>query len=186
LSSFTAFLIQSSIVIKHYLFLDIERTARFQIEISKIFSFIYNVPVRSFFGSTVPKKLFLETNLYNFQYFNFITICIFIFTIIFLIIYLVKKRDLILNLTFMSFIFTSIFSILGSLYPDFAGGRYAVVPSVILIFFVLRIFILENNLLFKSISAILLLFSIVIGLVEFKYKSPLPEVLKCEYFKNIK
>ena len=77
------------------------------------------------------------------------------------------------------------FAFVGSLYSDFIGGRYAVVPGVILICFVLRIFIVENNLILKSISGFLLLSSLIVGIYEFKHKSPLPQLLSCEYHSNL-
>jgi hypothetical protein len=78
----------------------------------------------------------------------------------------------------------SIFAIAGSFPAGFVGGRYAVLPCVILTFLVFRIFILEDNLIIKNSLGILLLFSLLIGLVEFRYKSPLPEVLACKMSVN--
>ena len=151
---------------------------------SKIYSFLYNVPVRSFFGSTIPKFLFLESKLIELKYFNFTILIIFIFLIIFLLFYIIKKKDLILNLIIASFVFISIFSLIGSLYSNFAGGRYAVIPGVILIFFVYRIFIIEKNLLLKGITGTLLFTSLMVGLIEFKYKSPMPKLLNCSYYET--
>jgi hypothetical protein len=75
--------------------------------------------------------------------------------------------------------------LIGSLYPDFSGGRYAVVPGVILIFLVLRVYTIEKNLLLKFITGFLLFFSVLTGLIEFKYKSPLPHFLNCKYYESI-
>jgi hypothetical protein len=180
LSSFIASLIQFLIVVNFYLINSVG-TSRFQIESEKIFSFIYNVPVRSFFGSTIPKFLFVESNLYTFKFFNIIIFFVSILFLFFLIIYIFKKKDLTMNLIFISFILVSLFAIIGSLYSNFAGGRYAVVSSVILVFLIFRIFTLENNLFLKGLSGILLLFTLIIGLIEFKYKSPLPQLLTCEH-----
>ena len=71
---------------------------------------------------------------------------------------------------------------IGSLYSDFVGGRYAVVPGIIVIFLVFRIFTIETFFPIKSLASILLISSLIIGLVEFKYKSPLPQLLNCSYF----
>jgi len=181
LSIFSAFLIQAIIVVI-YNILNVSHIQRFQIEISKLISYIYNVVVRSFFGSTVPKKIFYETNIYSLPKFNYLIIFLFIFIILFSLFYIFKKRDLILNLIVLSLIFISTFVMMGSLYPSFVGGRYAVVPGIILIFLIFRIFITENNPLIKNFCAILLASSLIVGSVEFKYKSPLPELLNCNYF----
>ena len=184
ISSLSASLIQLIIIFNFY-FLNLTGSTRFQIEISKIFSFIYNVPVRSFFGSTIPKSLFLNTNLIYSSYFKFIIFLLFILLAVLLVIYIIKKKDHILYLILFSFILMSGFAFAGSLYSNFVGGRYAVVPGVILIFFVLRIFIIENNLILKSISGFLLLSSLIVGIFEYKYKSPLPHLLSCEYHSNL-
>ena len=77
----------------------------------------------------------------------------------------------------------SIFAMAGALTPNFVGGRYAVLPSIILIFLVFRIFLIENNLILKNFCGILLISSLLIGLVEFRYKSPVPQLLSCKYYE---
>ena len=186
-SSLAASMIQVLIIFNQYSFvnLDLDSSQRFQIEISKIFNFIYNVPIRSFFGSTIPKFLFLESNLYFQKGFDLVVYFLTLILILFAIFYIIKKKDFILNLIFLSFILISGFSLIGSLYPDFSGGRYAVVPGVILIFLVLRVYTIEKNLLLKFITGFLLFFSVLTGLIEFKYKSPLPHFLNCKYYESI-
>ena len=186
-SSLAASIIQVLIIFNQYLFvnLDLDSSQRFQIEISKIFNFIYNVPIRSFFGSTIPKFLFLESNLYFQKGFDLVVYFLTLILILFTIFYIIKKKDFILNLIFLSFILISGFSLIGSLYSDFSGGRYAVVPGVILIFLVLRVYTIEKNLLLKFITGFLLFFSVLTGLIEFKYKSPLPHFLNCKYYESI-
>ena len=186
-SSLAASIIQVLIIFNQYLFvnLDLDSSRAFQIEISKIFNFIYNVPIRSFFGSTIPKFLFLESNLYFQKGFDLVVYFLTLILILFTIFYIIKKKDFILNLIFLSFILISGFSLIGSLYPDFSGGRYAVVPGVILIFLVLRVYTIEKNLLLKFITGFLLFFSVLTGLIEFKYKSPLPHFLNCKYYESI-
>ena len=186
-SSLAASIIQVLIIFNQYLFvnLDLDSSRAFQIEISKIFNFIYNVPIRSFFGSTIPKFLFLESNLYFQKGFDLVVYFLTLILILFAIFYIIKKKDFILNLIFLSFILISGFSLIGSLYPDFSGGRYAVVPGVILIFLVLRVYTIEKNLLLKFITGFLLFFSVLTGLIEFKYKSPLPHFLNCNYYESI-
>jgi len=185
ISSLSASLIQIFVIFNTYVLENIEASGRFQIELSKIFSFIYNVPVRSFFGSTIPKILFLESKLYSFKNFDLIIYFLSITVCIYLIYYIFKKKDFNLNLIFLSLILVSTFSLFGSLYPNFSGGRYAVVPGIILICFVLRIYTIEKKLLIKSFSGFLLISSVLVGSIEFKYKSPLPNMLNCEYYDQI-
>ncbi len=180
LSALICTFIQFTIILSYHFMKSVGTTTRFQVDGEKILSFIYNVPVRSFFGSTIPKFLFVKTDIYLLKYFNFFLFLIAIISTFFFLIYLYKKKDHIINLILLSFILISIFGILGSFPPNFAGGRYAVIPGIILIFLIFRIFLLERNFFLKSSFGILLIFSLLTGLVEFKYKSPLPEILTCK------
>lgn len=179
ISSLICSLIQFMIVINFHFLQSVGSASRFNIGPEKFFSFVYNVPVRSFFGSTIPKFLFIETEIYQLKFFNYFLFLILIIFTVFFIIYIFKKKDLFLNLTLISFILISIFAIVGSLQSDFVGGRYAVISCVILTFLVFRIFIIEKNFFLRYFFGILLLFSLLIGIIEFKYKSPLPELLVC-------
>lgn len=180
LSSFICSVIQFTIVINYHFLNSVGTASRFQVGTDKILSFIYNVPVRSFFGSIIPKYFFVKTDIYLINYFSFLFFSALLILTIFLVIYIFRKRDYLLNLILLSFILISIFALAGSFPAGFAGGRYAVISSVILIFLVFRIFTIECNLIIKNSLRILLLFSLIIGLVEFKYKSPLPNVLACK------
>ena len=182
LLSFFCSLIQFIIVFNHLLLKSLETTGRFQIGPEKIFSFIYNVPVRSFFGSTIPKILFIETGIYQIENFNYFIYLITILVSIFFVIYILKKKDFLLNLIFVSFILISVFAIFGSLTPNFVGGRYAVISCVILTFLVFRMYILEGTLVLKICFGVLLFFSLLIGIIEYKFKSPLPEFLACKVY----
>ena len=123
LSAFICSFIQCSIIISYHFLKSVGTTSRFQVDAEKIFSFIYNVPVRSFFGSTIPKFLFVKTDIYLLKYFNFFLFFIAIVSTIFFLIYLYKKNDRLINVILLSFILISIFGIIGSFPPNFAGGR---------------------------------------------------------------
>ena len=73
----------------------------------------------------------------------------------------------------------SAFVLIGSLYPNFVGGRYAVIPGIILLTLIIRFFQIEQNNLIKYFIFIFILCSLLVGLMEFKYLTPLPELLKC-------
>tara|TARA_B100000945_G_C20131535_1_gene479622 strand:- start:92 stop:685 length:594 start_codon:yes stop_codon:yes gene_type:complete len=181
ISIFSAFILQLLIVVNNYL-LNVGHGQRFEIEFYKFISYVYNVLVRSFFGSNIPKNLFVETNFYILKYFNIFVIMLFLFLTFYLIFYIFKKRDKVLYLIVFCLLVVSFFIMIGSLYSDFVGGRYAVVPGIIVIFLVFRIFTIETFFPIKSLASILLISSLIIGLVEFKYKSPLPQLLNCSYF----
>lgn len=177
--AFFSFLIQSFIVV-YFIFTNLSDTPRFNFDLSVFYSYFYNIPIRSFFGSTIPKILFVETEIYKTQYFNFLVYVLFLFVFVITLIYLNKKKDKISNVIILSLILVSSLIILGTIQSGFVGGRYAVVPGVMLIFLVLRLFLIEKNLLLKRIFLSLLIFSFVVGSFEYKYFSPLPQSLKCE------
>tara|TARA_S200000501_G_C20852932_1_gene756481 strand:+ start:62 stop:1234 length:1173 start_codon:yes stop_codon:yes gene_type:complete len=185
ISIFSAFILQLYIVVNNYL-LNVGHDQRFEIEFYKFISYVYNILVRSFFGSNIPKNLFVETNFYILKYFNTFVILLFIFITFYLMFYIFKKRDKVLYLTVFCLLIVSSFVMGGSLYSDFVGGRYAVVPGIIVIFLVFRIFTIEKIFPIKILASAMLISSLVVGLVEFKYKSPLPQLLNCSYFSLVK
>ena len=174
-----AFLIQSFVVV-NYILTNLSDTPRFNFDLSIFYSYFYNVPIRSFFGSTIPKFLFVESEIYKTQYFNFLVYALFIFCLVITFLYLNKKRDKISIKIIFSLILVSSLIILGTIQSGFVGGRYAVVPGVILILLVFRLFTIEKNLVLKKFFLSLLIFSLVTGSFEYKYFSPLPQSLKCE------
>jgi len=178
LFALSAFLIQS-IVVLNYIYLNFSETTRFHLAMSTFYSYFYNVPVRSFFGSYLPKSLFVNTEIYKVQYFDFFIYFLFISTFLMVILYLKKKRDKISFIMLFSLILVSLLIITGSLYSGFAGGRYAVVPGVLLIFIVFRFYIIESNFFLKNFFLFLLISSLIIGSIEYRYMSPLPQSLKC-------
>ena len=153
-------------------------TNRFLFDLSKIENFAYNILIRPIFGSTIPKfihnKLSIETG-------SLIIIAFFIIFVFLISILrnLYFNRDRASLLIISSFLLHSIFIFFGSLYSDFVGGRYAVIPGIILLTLFIRFFQIEQNYLFKYVLAFIIFSSLSVGLVEFKYLTPLPELLKC-------
>jgi hypothetical protein len=178
LFALSAFLIQSAVII-NYIYLNISETPRFHFELSTFYNYFYNVPIRSFFGSYLPKSLFVNTEIYKAQYFNFFIYFLFMSIILIVLLYLTKKKDKISFIMLLSLILVSSLVIVGSTELGYAGGRYAVVTGVILIFIILRFYIIENNFFLKNFFLLLLIFSLVIGSLEYRYMSPLPQALKC-------
>tara|TARA_Y100000816_G_C26054162_1_gene553028 strand:+ start:52 stop:1236 length:1185 start_codon:yes stop_codon:yes gene_type:complete len=178
LSALSAFFIQS-ILIVNYIFLNFSETRRFHLQLDTFYSYFYNVPIRSFFGSYIPKSLFVNTEIYKIQYFNFFIYFLLISVFLALLSYLIKKNDKISFTMFLCLILVSSLIIVGSFQPGFVGGRYAVVPGVITIFIIFRFYLIEKNLFLKNLFFILLASSLITGSLEYKYISPLPNLLEC-------
>ena len=113
------------------------------------------------------------------QYFDLFIYVLFISVLILALSYIIKKKDQITYLIIFSLILISSLVILGTVQPGFVGGRYAVVPGVLMIFLVFRFFIIEKNSFFKNIFFLLLILCFVVGGVEYRFLSPLPQSLQC-------
>tara|TARA_B100000767_G_scaffold184222_1_gene171874 strand:+ start:400 stop:1536 length:1137 start_codon:yes stop_codon:yes gene_type:complete len=152
---------------------------RFSFDIGKIESFSYNILIRPFFGSSIPKffhnNLTLENN--EFIFIAFFLIVIFLILILYKI---YQKKDEITLLIFCSFLLQTVFVFVGSLYGDFVGGRYAVIPGIIILILFIRLFQLEENYFFKGVFGTLILISLIIGFIEFKHFAPLHYMLNCK------
>ena len=153
-------------------------TDRFSFNLGKIESFSYNILIRPFFGSSIPKFFYDKLNITNT---DSVFISIFLIIIFFIIFtyQIFQKKDKIIILIVASFILHAAFVLIGSLYPNFVGGRYAVIPGIILLTLFIRFFQLEKNYLYKYLFSFFILMSLTIGLVEFKYFSPLPNIIGC-------
>ena len=168
------------LIINIFIFFNFLNNAnRFAFDIGKIENFSYNILIRPFFGSTIPKFFYNKLSINNSE-----TILIAVLLIIILFITfaykILQKKDKIIILVISSFILQSAFVLLGSLYPNFVGGRYSVIPGIILLSLFIRFYQLENNNFFKYLFGSLILLSLSIGIVEFKYFSPLSYVLACK------
>ena len=152
---------------------------RFSFDIIVLESFSYNILIRPFFGSAIP-KFFNET--FSLENFGFLIISIFVVSIfiIFSIYKSFKNKDKYIYLILAAFFIQSIFIIFGSLYDNFVGGRYAVIPGFIILIFFLRLIQIEKSIFLKTLFIILVLSSLSIGLLEFKYLTPLPNILECK------
>ena len=106
---------------------------------------------------------------------------LFFITIFFIVslIYCLKKKDQILNFILFALFLNIILILLGAQYPDFAGGRYAVLSSIIFLTLFLRLIQIENK-TFLNLSFFVIIFvSLAIGLAEFKYFNQWMYLLKC-------
>lgn len=149
---------------------------RFVFELDKIFNIIYNTAIRPIFGGNLSKLFY---NNINFLEIKFILLSLFMFFASIIFFYLLKKKDTLLNIIILSYFLNIFFILLGSQYSSFAGGRYAVVSSIIFLTLFLRLIQIEKNLFLNNLFLFLILISLVIGLIEFRYFNPWMYILKC-------
>lgn len=151
---------------------------RFIIELEKIFNLIYNIFVRPILGGNLSNIIFKNFYLIEFKYLILLLslTVIFFFIILF---YFLNKKDNILNTILISLILNIILILLGAQYPNFVGGRYAVISSVIFLTLLLRLLQIEKKYYFKSLLTVMIFFALIIGLIEFKYFNQWMFLLKC-------
>ena len=167
------------LVVNIFIFFDFSNNAdRFAFDAGKIESFSYNILIRPFFGSSIPKLLYTKLSIDNLE-----SMLIAIFLIIVLLITFVyqilRKKDKITILIISSFVLHSAFVLIGSLYPNYVGGRYSVIPGVILLSLFIRFYQLQSDNFLKYLFGSFILISLSVGILEFKYFSPLSYMLEC-------
>lgn len=164
---FLNFFLQSEIKINRFLF-----------NYEKIESALYNIIIRPILGGNLSKLLYNLINLNKtFLYaFSLIAIILFLALILF---FIYKKKDRILNIILISLLLNIIFAISGSLYPDFVGGRYAVLSGVIFLTIFIRLIQIETKKYLINLYSSIILISLIIGLLEFKYLNSWLHLLKC-------
>ena len=91
--------------------------------------------------------------------------------------FLIKEKDKILNFLVLIFIVESLFVLIGSSHEQ-VGGRYAVVPGILLLFIMYRLFQNNTNFL-KFFFMIIVINSLVIGAYEFRIKARNLNYLDC-------
>jgi len=177
ISSLIPFVFQSSIFIYSSIF-NLTDENRFFLSIEKFANFLYNVPVKSILGTDLSKIIFynfLNSNLILAISITLITLGIlvhFIFT------YLKnQKKDEILLYLAIFFIFHSILAIYSSKY-DQVQARYAVIPSVLFVLLIFRLFQINRNFL-KIFFLFFIIFSISLGFYEYKINNKYPHFLSC-------
>ncbi len=177
--SFIPLLLNFFLIFKYFLDNNYISQNRFSFDITVLESFSYNILIRPFFGSTIPKFFNQFFSLENFGFFIISVFVVSIF-IVFSIYKSFKNKDKYIYIILAAFLIQSIFIIFGSLYDNFVGGRYAVIPGLIILIFFLRLIQIEKSIFLKTLFAILILSSLSIGLLEFKYLTPLPNILECK------
>jgi len=180
-ASFSSIIIQFIVIINDYKSIVLD-SVRFHLDVSFFYSYAYNVILKTFFGSQIPKFLFVKSEIYLIKNFNLIVYILLVFLVSISIFYIIKKKDKLIYLMSVSLFIISLLVFIGSVQPGFAGGRYGVLSGVILIFIIFRFFLIEKNILLKNFFLILLIFSISTGSIEYSYKNPRPEFLNCSNY----
>ena len=166
--------IQSSIFIYSNLN-ELSDQNRFLLTSDKFLNFIYNAYAKSFLGTDLTKLIYSNI----FQENNFI-ILIVISTLLIGFIFLVFKnnfKDKILAYLFLFFLVQSILAIVAAKF-DQVQGRYAVIPSVLLLFCVYRFYQINKD-YFRYICFSLIISSLIIGFFEYKINNKYPQLLSC-------
>ena len=177
ISSFVPFIFQSSIFVYSSL-MNLTDENRFFLTSDKLINFLYNVPVKSIFGTDLTKFIF-----YDFLNSNMLAVILGILLISCILIYfifryfMVNNKDEILLYLVIFFIFQSILAIYSSKY-DQVQGRYAAIPSVLFILLIYRLFQINKNFLIVLFFS-LIVTSITLGFYEYKINNKYPQLLSC-------
>jgi hypothetical protein len=136
------------------------------------------VILKNFFGRDLTHLLFF--NIHNkVTVILFFTLIFFSFVLFFLLFLKKIKKDKILFLLLILFITQSLLAFFGSKMNQ-VQGRYAVIPSFLLITIIYRIYQIQiKNNFIKKLSLTLITFSLITGAYQYKYNARYPEFLDC-------
>jgi len=185
LYNFVAILIGSSFQIFIFLYsylqnlandANMSQSVRFIFSLEKMFNYIYNVPIKALLGRDLTQYIY-----YNiFENLSILVITI-IFALLFvsLIIFTLKyiKNDKIFLILLLLFILNSILALYGSKVEQ-VQGRFALLPGVLLLLSIYRIFQISNRSL-KYLSIFLVSLSLLTGSYEYKKNNKYPQLLMC-------
>ncbi len=149
---------------------------RYNISFEKITNYSYNVLAKSFFGRDLTQIIFYKFFSVEFLYVLTILL-ILIFFVIFKFIFDKLKNDKILIYLVLFFIIQSLFVIYAAKDSQ-VQGRFALIPSVLLLFSTYRIFQISSNFT-KKFCFLLLFFSLITGAYEYKKNNKYRHVLEC-------
>lgn len=134
-------------------------------------NFIYNIFVKSFFGRDLTHLIWNKINVFGDNHNLYILFTLLIFICIVLInvkkIIIFFKKDLVSIYLISMFIIISFIILVGSINNQI-GGRYAVLPSVVLILLVLHFYNELKNKILMNIFLILISSSLITGIYEFR------------------
>jgi hypothetical protein len=158
-----------------------EKKINFYISYQEIISLYYNIFIKTFLGRDLVIYLINFFNLSSKIYLILIS-SIFVFFFHFLF----KKKYFLEENNLRFFIFVLIFQFLIVLFVILVGntndqvaGRYAVFPSVILLFIAIILFKSLKNKLFKYFFLFIIILSLLIGFLDYRYKAKYIKLLEC-------
>ena len=150
---------------------------RFVLSFNKIVNFLYNVYIKAFLGR--PLTQFLYHNFFeNVKFITLVLLILLVFIVFFFFVFKKIQKDDILNKLFLTLVIISILSFFAAK-DSYVQGRYAVIPGILLILNIYRIFQISSGLL-RYFSCILVITSVLTGAYEFKSKTKYPEFLICK------
>ena len=149
---------------------------RYILSLEKLLNYTYNVVVKSFLGRDLTQLVFFQIEFLQNYIILFLLLIIFVFTFIKLAFYHIKNDTILKSLIFF-FIIQSLIVIYAAKFEQ-VQGRYAVIPGILLIFCVYRVFQISKNFL-KYFSITFIGLSLSIGLYEYKLNNKYPEFLIC-------
>lgn len=149
---------------------------RYNISLEKISNYTYNVLIKSFLGRDLTQTLF-------YKFLNFINLYILSFFIIILMLFFfkfifkkIRKDKTLLSLVLFFLIQTCLAIYAAKL--DQVQSRYAVIPGVLLIFIIYRIFQISFGAL-KFFTFSLIMLSLITGSYEYKLNNKYSHYLTC-------
>jgi len=152
------------------------QSIRYVVSFDKLTNYTYNILIKSFFGRELTQvifyKFFNSFNLYILTFFIFL-----IFLSFFILFFKKINTDKILLFLFIFFLINSSLAIYASK-VEIVQGRYALIPGILLIFTVYRLFQISDGAP-KIFFFLLILMSLGTGLYEYKSNNLYPEFLKC-------
>ncbi len=154
-----------------------------------ISNFVYNIIAKSFFGRDLTHLIWNKISFLGSDYNYYVIFSLICFNVFILFnikrIFIFLKNNFITNYLILIFFVISFIIVVGSLNNQI-GGRYAVIPGVILILLVFYFYNESKNKILSYLCLFLLISSLVTGIYEFrpKYKINLknPDV---NYLKDL-
>ena len=149
---------------------------RYILSINKLINYFYNTVVKSFLGRDLTQKIYFDyiDNQYKF---------IIIFIILIFLVFFLRKifNKLISDKTslylLIFFIIQSTLAIYAAKFEE-VQGRYSVIPGMLLIFLIFRMYQIIPY-WYKGVFVILLSLSLITGAYEYKFNNKYPQFLAC-------
>ena len=153
------------------------QNVRHIISFNKFTNYVYNILIKSFFGRDLTQTIFYK--FFNIENLFFLVILIiFFFLFFFIFIYKKVKNDKILFYLILFFILQSLFAFYGAKVEQ-VQGRFALIPSILLIFSVYRFFQISSNTYLGKFCLLLIFFSLLTGSYEYKTNNKYNHFLMC-------